>query len=200
MQHRASVGLCLVPIRPKFWFGLTGSFASVGAGPNSRSRASCPPARSQTPTLRCRLVRRRWSRCRVSGETRIGSGTRRNIKTHNNTWSNNRTTKLHGGTRIHREREKALNGLPARDHCGESDPQKGEAKGVPTPVPLCPPAWRTSAKKGGVALTTSTPPVRHAVTPGEEGDARGAASIRFPAVGAGNPCCPVSDAGFRESP
>jgi len=28
------------------------------------------------------------------------------------------------GTHTHREREKALNGLPARDHCGESDPAK----------------------------------------------------------------------------
>ena len=33
------------------------------------------------------------------------------------------------GTRIHREREKALHGLPARDHCGESDPQKRGGNG-----------------------------------------------------------------------
>ena len=26
---------------------------------------------------------------------------------------------------MHREREKALVGLPARDHCGESDPRNG---------------------------------------------------------------------------
>ena len=46
---------------------------------------------------------------------------------------------------------------------------QGGAKGVRTPVHLCPPPWRTSGQKGGVALSTSAPLVRRAVTPGEGG-------------------------------
>ena len=61
-----------------------------------------------------------------------------------------------------------LDGLPARDHCGESDLPARGAKGRH----LCPPPCRTSGQKGGVALTTSTPLVRRAVTPSERGHAR----------------------------
>ena len=39
-------------------------------------------------------------------------------------------------------------------------PRKGEAKGVRTPVRLCPPPCRTSGQNGGVAPSTSSPPVR----------------------------------------
>ena len=63
----------------------------------------------------------------------------------------------------------ALDGLPARDHCGGSDPEKGRGCGGFWRAPPPPPRWCTSAKKPGVALTTSTPPVRRAVTPGEGG-------------------------------
>ena len=43
-------------------------------------------------------------------------------QTHGNTSSNKEVTKLHAETLIHREREWASGGLPARDPCGESDP------------------------------------------------------------------------------
>ena len=70
---------------------------------------------------------------------------------------------------MHREREKALDGLPARDLCGESDLPARGAKGGPRPVPLCPPACRTSGQEAGLALTTFSPPVRRAVAPGGRG-------------------------------
>ena len=63
------------------------------------------------------------------------------------------------------------------DHCGESDLPARGAKGVRTPVHLCPPPWRTSGENGGVALSTSTPLVRRAVTPSEGGT--GEAQPRF---------------------
>ena len=47
--------------------------------------------------------------------------------------------------------------------------RQGGARGVPTPVPLCPPPCRTSGQKGGGALTTSTPLARRAVAPSEGG-------------------------------
>ena len=102
-------------------------------------------------------MRRSWSRLGGWEETRIGSATRSNIQIHSNTSRNKKVTKLHAATLIHRERNWTSGGLPARDLCGESDPEKGEAKGGLTPVPLCPPPWRTSAEKGGVALTTTSP-------------------------------------------
>ena len=61
-----------------------------------------------------------------------------------------------------------LDGLPARDHCGESDPGKG-GKGCPDPCPPLPSRGRTSGQDMGVALTTRTPPVRRAVAPGARG-------------------------------
>ena len=132
-------------------------------------------------------------------ETRIGSATRCNIPIHSNTSSYKKVTKLHAATLIHRERDWTSGGLPARDHCGESDLPARGARGVPTPVPLCTPPCRTSGQKGGVALTTSTPPVRRAVTPGEGGGTRGAASLRFLAADVGSPCFPAAGAAFRES-
>ena len=60
--------------------------------------------------------------------------------------------------------------LPSRrDHWGESAPPARGTRGVLTPVPLCPPPCRTSGQKGGVALTTITPPVRCAVAPCDGG-------------------------------
>ena len=59
-------------------------------------------------------------------------------------------------------------------------PENEGAKGVPTPVPLCPPACRTSGQKVGVALTTSTPPVRRAVTPGGRGTREAQPRSAFP--------------------
>ena len=112
-------------------------------------------------------MRRRWSRCRVSRETRIGSGTRRNIKIHNNTWSNNRPTKLHGGTRIHREREKALNGLPAGITVVRATPKNGGGNGEFWRAPSPRPGGAPAPKIGGGALTTSSPSRRSA--PGEAG-------------------------------
>ena len=56
-----------------------------------------------------------------------------------------------------------------RDHCGESDPPRGGLSGGPKGGPLNLLRWRISAQKGGVALTTSTPLVRRAVTPGGRG-------------------------------
>ena len=41
-----------------------------------------------------------------------------------------------------------------RDHCGGSDPPEGRGKWW---APLTPPRWRTSAEKGGVAPSTSSP-------------------------------------------
>ena len=87
-----------------------------------------------------------------------------------------------------------------RDHCGESDLPARGAKGRHLGRHLCPPPWRTSGEKGGVALTTSTPLVRRAVAPSEGGDTRGAASLRFSAADAGNPCCPASGAAFQGRP
>ena len=69
-----------------------------------------------------------------------------------------------------------LDGLPARDHCGESDLPARGAKGRH----LCPPPWRTSAEKGGVALTTSTPLVRRAVAPGGRGTREAQLRFAFP--------------------
>ena len=91
-------------------------------------------------------------------------------------------------------------GLPARDHCGESDPRRGEGKGVVFPVTLYPSPWRTSAENQGVALTTSTPPVRRAVTPGGRGTREAQPRFAFPQRTRGNPCCPASDAAFQGSP
>ena len=85
-----------------------------------------------------------------------------------------------------------------RDLCGESDPQGG--KGCPDPCPPLPSSVPHQRPKGGVALTTSIPPVRRAVAPCDGEDPRGAASLRFPASDAGNPCCHASSAPFRESP
>ena len=141
-------------------------------------------------------MRRRWSRCRVSRETRIGSGTRRNIKIHNNTWSNNRPKKLHGGTRIHREREKALDGLPARDHCGESDPQKRGGNGEFWRAPSPRPGGAPAPKIGSLSPLPPPPGAAHRAR-------RGHASRRPATVGAadaGNPCQPASNAGFRAQP
>ena len=73
-----------------------------------------------------------------------------------------------------------LNSLPARDLCGESDPQQRGGKGVRTPVHLYPPRWRTSAKKGGVALTISTPPVRRAAAPAGRGTREAQPPFSFP--------------------
>ena len=67
-----------------------------------------------------------------------------------------------------------------RDHCGESDlPARGE-KGVVFPVTLYPSPRRTSGQKGGVALTTSTPLVRRAVSPGEGGTREAQPRFAFP--------------------
>ena len=57
--------------------------------------------------------------------------------------------------------KRAIDGLPARDHWGGSDPGT-RGKGVRRPVRPCPLSWRISGEKPGVAPTTSTPPVRRA--------------------------------------
>ena len=51
----------------------------------------------------------------------------------------------------------AFDGLPARDHCGGSDPEKGRGGGEFWRAPPPPPRCRTSAKKPGVAPSTSSP-------------------------------------------
>ena len=102
-------------------------------------------------------MRRSWSQWRDSEETRIGSATRCNIQIHSNTSSNTRDTKLHAATLSYRERDWTSGGLPARDPCGESDPHEGRGGGGFWRAPPPPPRWRTSAKKQGVALTTTSP-------------------------------------------
>ena len=57
---------------------------------------------------------------------------------------------------------------------------QGGAKGRHRRRHLCPPPWRTSGEKGGVALTTSTPLVRRAVTPGEAGTREAQPRFAFP--------------------
>ena len=42
--------------------------------------------------------------------------------------------------------------LPARDHCGGSDPRKGEGNGDVLPATLYPAQWRTSAENQGRSL------------------------------------------------
>ena len=64
----------------------------------------------------------------------------------------------------------ALDGLPARDHCGGSDPETRGGKGGQRPGHLSPRSWRTSAEKPGVAPSTSSPSRRSA--PGEAGTRR----------------------------
>ena len=73
----------------------------------------------------------------------------------------------------------ALDGLPARDHCGESDPKRG-GKGCPDPCPPLPSPVAHQRPKGGVALTTSTPPVRRAIAPGEGGTHEAQPHFAFP--------------------
>ena len=58
--------------------------------------------------------------------------------------------------------------------------RKGEGKGDVLPVTLYPARWRTSAKKHGVALTTSIPPVRRAVAPGGRGTREAQPPFSFP--------------------
>ena len=65
-------------------------------------------------------------------------------QTHVNTLSNNKVTKRHGGTLIHREREWTSGDLPARDLCGESDPPRGGLSGGPKGGPLNLLRWRIS--------------------------------------------------------
>ena len=141
-------------------------------------------------------MRRRWSRCRVSRETRIGSGTRRNIKIQNNTWSNNRPTKLHGGTRIHREREKALNGLPAGITVVRATPKNGGGMVNFGVHHLPAPVAHQRQKSGSLSPLPPPPGAAHRAR-------RGHASRRPATVGAadaGNPCQPASNAGFRAQP
>ena len=145
-------------------------------------------------------MRRSWSHCRDSEETRIGSATRCNIQIHINTSSTNQVTKLHEGTLSHRERERALDGLPARDHCGESAPPEGRGGGGFWRAPPPPARWRTSAKKVGVALTTISP--SRAASRRAMRGARHAGRRRtglYP-EDSGNPCQPVSNAGFPAQP
>ncbi len=56
----------------------------------------------------------------------------------------------------------------------------GGAKGRHLGRHLCPPPWRISAEKWGVALTTSTRLVRRAVTPGEGGTREAQPRFAFP--------------------
>ena len=58
-------------------------------------------------------------------------------------------------------------------------PRKGRAKGVRTPVTLCPPPRRTSGQKGGRALITSTPLVRRGGAPGGRGTREAQPCITF---------------------
>ena len=90
--------------------------------------------------------------------------------------------------------------LPARDHCGESDlPKRGGKGPTPLPTPFPAPVAHQRRKRGGRSLHQhpSRTARRYA---GREGDTRGAASLRFFARDAGNPCCPASGAAFREYP
>ena len=89
-------------------------------------------------------------------------------KTPNNTKRNNEVTKLHRETLIHQERERAPGSLPARDHCGGSDPRRGGGDGEFWRAPSPPARWRTSAEKPGVAPST-IPPFRAARRRGGRG-------------------------------
>jgi hypothetical protein len=96
-----------------------------------------------------------------------------------------------------------LDGLPARDHCGESDlPVKG-GKGVPSGFPpgLPPvPAPVAHQRPKGWGRSHHQHPSRAARRcAGRRAGARGAAPLRLSAPEAGNPCCPASGAMFRES-
>ena len=90
-------------------------------------------------------------------------------------------------------------GLPARDHCGESDPLRGGLSGGPKGGPLNLLRWRISAKKGG-SLSPPAPlscgaPLRRA---GGGPARRSLASLV--ASDAGNPCRPASVRRFGKIP
>ena len=87
-----------------------------------------------------------------------------------------------------------------RDHCGGSDLPARGGKGWPQALPPLPsPAPHQRRKRGGRSLHQH--PSRAArCCVGRVGDTRGAASLRFSAADAGNPCCPASDAAFRGTP
>ena len=89
-------------------------------------------------------------------------------------------------------------GLPAGITVVRATPKKGRQR-VSRPLsPFALPRAAPAAKTWGRShhQHPSRPARRCA---GREGDPRGAASLRFPATDARNPCCPASDAPFRGS-
>ena len=89
--------------------------------------------------------------------------------------------------------------LPAGITVEGATPQRGGVSGGPKGGPLTPARWRTSGQKRGVAPSTCTLLLRREPRAGRGGDTQGAASLRLVALGAGNPCYPVSNRAFRES-
>ena len=138
--------------------GAAGSFASVGAGPNSRSRAS-----SMRGAQPCADVEVPLGAEALEALTGLGRDadmkwyTVQHKDTQQHIDATTEATKLHGGTLIHRECETALDGLPARDHCGGSDPRR-EGEVVDFGVHHLPlPGGAPAPKKVGVALSTIPP-------------------------------------------
>ena len=118
----------------------------------------------------------------------------------NNTWSDNQVTTLHKATRSHREREKVLDGLPARDHCGGSDPETRGGK-VSGGLATFPPArGAPAAKNRGSLPPLAPPPVWRHDAPCEAGTRGAGAALCFTAEDSGNPCQPASNEGFRAQP
>ena len=85
-----------------------------------------------------------------------------------------------------------------RDHCGGSDPPRRVLIVRHCVRRLTLAGDVPASKKGGSLPPLSPPLVRRAAAPGEAGDRRGGALLRFTAVDSGNPCQPTSDADFQE--
>ncbi len=102
-------------------------------------------------------------------------------------------------TRLGRTTRVRVFSLPARDHCGGSDPEKGRLTVNCEVKRLTLPDAALAVRKQGRSLHLL--PSRAARRrDGREGDARGVASLHLVASDTENPCCPVSDAVIGESP
>ncbi len=67
--------------------------------------------------------------------------------------------------------DEALEAFPPGITVVRATPARG-TRGVPTPVPLCPPPWRTSGQNGGALPPLPPPPVRRDDAPCEGVDTR----------------------------
>ena len=92
-----------------------------------------------------------------------------------------------------------LDGLPARDPCGESDLPAREGKGLPPWPPPLPSPVAHQRPKGWGRSHHQHPSLAARRYAGREGDTRATTALRFSATDAENACRSVSSAAFRES-